>query len=71
MQGSRNVRIILDLTADGETIRGLVSKADQASRPFFGWLELAGVLEAARQEASEPAADVGVPGLASHPLGSR
>lgn len=58
MQEPQKVRVILDLRADGETICGSVSKADECSRPFFGWLELAGVLEAARHEASEPPAEV-------------
>lgn len=71
MHGSHNVRVILDLDADGETIRGSISKADEGSRPFFGWLELAGALEAARRRGSEPRPDVSAQARSSRRLGSR
>jgi hypothetical protein len=70
MHEPQNVRLILDIDPDGETIRGSVSKADQGGRPFFGWLELAAALEAARQEVTEPSARVTFPGVPPRPLRS-
>jgi hypothetical protein len=54
MRQSRPVRVVLDIDPDGEPIRGFLSALDQDHRPFFGWLELVGAVEAARRP---PAAD--------------
>jgi hypothetical protein len=43
-----HVLIVLDLETDGGVIRGSLSTVDRDRREFFGWLELAGELEAAR-----------------------
>jgi hypothetical protein len=49
MHESRPVRIVLDLDPDGDTICGAVCDDSlEHRRPFHGWLEPAGVLEAAR-----------------------
>jgi hypothetical protein len=49
MRQSRPVRVVLDIDPDGEPIRGFLSALDQDQRPFFGWLELVGAVEAARR----------------------
>jgi hypothetical protein len=41
--------VVLEIDPDGEPTRGLLSAPDRDSRPFFGWLELAGAVEAARR----------------------
>jgi hypothetical protein len=40
--------VLLDLETDGGVIRGSLSTPDRGRREFFGWLELASELEAAR-----------------------
>jgi hypothetical protein len=45
---SSQVRVVLDLDADGDLICGSISTADHAPHQFFGWLELADELEAVR-----------------------
>jgi hypothetical protein len=52
MHEPQQVRVVLDLDPNSEPIRGSLSATDQDSRPFFGWLELAGAVEAARAEAA-------------------
>ena len=48
MVPSVQVRVVLDLEADAEPIRGSMTGTDLPSQPFYGWLELADLLEAAR-----------------------
>jgi len=43
-----HVLVLLDLETDGGVIRGSLSTPDRGRREFFGWLELASELEAAR-----------------------
>jgi hypothetical protein len=43
------VRVVLNLESGDDLIRGSISTADHAPHPFFGWLELANELEAARK----------------------
>ena len=43
--------MVLDIDPDGEPIRGQLSVLDRGRRPFFGWLELVGAVEAARHPA--------------------
>jgi hypothetical protein len=52
MHQSRPVRLVLDIDPDGEPIRGQLSVLDRGCRPFFGWLELVGAVEAARHPTS-------------------
>jgi hypothetical protein len=52
MRQSRQIRVVLDIEPDGEPIRGSLSAVDHDSRPFFGWLELVGAVEAARRPAA-------------------
>jgi hypothetical protein len=47
-----HVRVLLYLDPDGEVINGTLALSDNERREFFGWLELAHELEAARR--SEP-----------------
>lgn len=58
MHEPRPVRIVLDLDPSGETICGAVSDAFRDSHPFYGWLELAGALEAARIAAERATAAI-------------
>lgn len=39
------VALRLDVSADAEPIRGLLTGADGAPHPFVGWLRLASVIE--------------------------
>jgi hypothetical protein len=63
MNESQAVRVVLDLDPNSEPIRGSLSASDQDSRPFFGWLELASAVEAARA-----AAHVGQRGRGNRPV---
>jgi hypothetical protein len=47
-----HVLVVLDLETDGGVIRGSLSTLDRGRREFFGWLELAAELEAARKSLS-------------------
>jgi len=47
-----HVLVLLDLETDGGVIRGSLSTPDRGRREFFGWLELASELEAARTATS-------------------
>jgi hypothetical protein len=54
---SSQVRVVLDLDADGDLICGSISTADHAPHQFFGWLELADELEGVRKSVRD---DLGV-----------
>ena len=47
------VRVVLDLEIDSEFISGSISAPEYACQQFFGWLELASELEAARVAARD------------------
>jgi hypothetical protein len=50
-----HVRVLVYLDPDGEVINGTLALSDNERREFFGWLELAHELEAARKaEQHEP-----------------
>lgn len=49
---SDEVRVILVLVRAGEVIHGSLSARDEAPHQFFGWIELANALEAARRSVS-------------------
>lgn len=49
MADSSRVRVVLYLETDSEAIRGIVCAAGSGGRDFYGWMELANALEAARR----------------------
>lgn len=60
MRQFTHVRVVLDLLADGGTIRGLVSvpastkEADRFGRMVHGWMELSHALESVRRPSRPP-----------------
>jgi hypothetical protein len=50
---SDTAHLMLAIDIDSDPISGLVSNGTEISRPFHGWIELAGVIEAARSADSQ------------------
>ena len=63
MNPHRTVTAVIELRLDTAAPEGVLIDADGGARPFHGWLELAGVIEAWRTEAAatgaEPRTDEG------------
>jgi uncharacterized membrane protein len=56
---SDSAELMLAIDVDSDPISGWVSNGTKISRPFRGWIELAGVIEAARSAGHQERADLG------------
>jgi hypothetical protein len=52
MASPLQVRVVLDLDTDCEPICGSLTEDERPSRRFYGWLELAGLLQAVRTDSA-------------------